>query len=458
MFSPEWLPTQVQQNQSNIALHNAEILATKDNGTLPSTSVYPVNVVNALDPTVPVPTNEMTVWHQKKITNLHILQSLHVFTHVSVNDCRLILLLCSSCVGSSRRPFSEKYPPEKTAAALQWSTVQDALTKRAGNRGICNNFYVLHGVFPLGFTNPEPPVIITTRIIRPIRPSFRLPVDGTAVLTAIRPTGPHAGETGAQGRDGTVVPTPPGHIGSKPDADGTGGYSLSSICVARCKYRQSGRGTTRRSPAVEAVALFDGRKAGDGARGGRRWASAVGVVIDEGFGWLVGGADVGVAKGGVARWKAGWKEDRGMTGGLCHLGFGRLRLRADNLQEQVLRRNGGTLDAVEGVQALFDVNESNAQLPKRLALETILDVTRIQVADDYGSKVERVRWERGTRQSGLGWQVLWRKSHTGGSARDCARYLSVSYGVIVEGRGKGAVIVDNISNIRLKLSGLRMWL
>jgi hypothetical protein len=37
----------------------------------------------------------------------------------------------------------------------------------------------------------------------------------------------------------------------------------------------------------------------DGARGGWRWASAVGVVIDEGFGWLVGGADVGVAKGGV---------------------------------------------------------------------------------------------------------------------------------------------------------------
>ncbi|KAJ7906226.1 hypothetical protein B0H13DRAFT_2274141 [Mycena leptocephala] len=123
------------------------------------------------------------------------------------------------------------------------------------------------------------------------------------------------------------------------------------------RYRQSGRGTARRSPAVEAVALFDGRKAGV---------------------WL----------------------------------------RADKLREQVLRRNGGTLDAVEGVQA-FDVDESNAQLPKRLALETIPDVTRIQVAAyDYGSEVER-------------------------------------------GRGKGAsvgVVVDNISNIRLKLSDQRMWL
>jgi hypothetical protein len=37
----------------------------------------------------------------------------------------------------------------------------------------------------------------------------------------------------------------------------------------------------------------------------------------------------------------------------------------------------------------------------------------------------------------------------------------VCYGVVVEGRGKGAsvgVVVDNISNIRLKLSDQRMWL
>jgi hypothetical protein len=58
-------------------------------------------------------------------------------------------------------------------------------SKRTGNRWICNNFHHLRGVFPFGFTSPEPPVN-TIIIVPPTRPSFRLPVDGTAVFTAVR--------------------------------------------------------------------------------------------------------------------------------------------------------------------------------------------------------------------------------------------------------------------------------
>jgi hypothetical protein len=114
--------------------------------------------------------------HLSSITNATCSDSIDHLLHRLV--CPTMGRSRESASGSVSTSRDVNHDPPKTE--LQWSTVRQDAFEKSGKQ---MDFHHLRGAFPLGFTNPEPPVN-TIIIARPNRPSFRLPVDGTAVISA----------------------------------------------------------------------------------------------------------------------------------------------------------------------------------------------------------------------------------------------------------------------------------